>query len=52
METMATREGLALMIAPKRLCTDNAAMIASLAFYKYQAEQFAAMNLEPKATSD
>jgi len=52
MEAMTTREGLALMIAPKRLCTDNAAMIASLAFYKYQAEQFAAMNLEPKATSD
>ena len=52
MQAMADRNGLRLMIAPKRLCTDNAAMVASLAFYKYQAGLFAPMTLEPKATSD
>ena len=46
------KEHLALMIAPKKFCTDNAAMVASLAYYKYQAGQFADLGLEPKATSD
>lgn len=50
MQTMAAREGLKLMVAPKRLCTDNAAMVASLAWYKYREGQFASMTLEPKAT--
>lgn len=52
METMCQEEGLTLMIAPKKYCTDNAAMVASLAYYKYKAQQFADMTLEPKATSD
>ena len=56
----ALREGLAkmcvdtgrkLLVAPRKLCTDNAAMVASLAFYKYQAGDFADMSLEAKATS-
>lgn len=51
MQALATRGNLRLMIAPKRLCTDNAAMVASLAWYKYQAGQFASLSLEPKATS-
>ena len=52
MQTLAARENVRLMIAPKRLCTDNAAMVASLAFYKYKAGQFAPMTLEPKSTSE
>jgi N6-L-threonylcarbamoyladenine synthase len=52
MQALAARENVRLMIAPKRLCTDNAAMVASLAFYKYQAGLFAPMTLEPKSTSE
>jgi N6-L-threonylcarbamoyladenine synthase len=52
MEQMCQKEHLTLMIAPKRYCTDNAAMVASLAYYKYKAGQFADLTLEPKATSD
>ncbi|MCI0498632.1 MAG: tRNA (adenosine(37)-N6)-threonylcarbamoyltransferase complex transferase subunit TsaD [Planctomycetales bacterium] len=52
MEVMCKKERLTLLVAPKRFCTDNAAMVASLAYYKYKAGQFAEMTLEPKATSD
>lgn len=38
-----------LLIAPKSLCTDNAVMVASLAWHKYKAKQFADLTLEPKA---
>ncbi|MHC4537681.1 MAG: tRNA (adenosine(37)-N6)-threonylcarbamoyltransferase complex transferase subunit TsaD [Planctomycetota bacterium] len=40
-----------LLIAPKRYCTDNAVMVASLAYHKYKARQFADLTLEPKAHS-
>ncbi|MBN1806647.1 MAG: tRNA (adenosine(37)-N6)-threonylcarbamoyltransferase complex transferase subunit TsaD [Sedimentisphaerales bacterium] len=40
-----------LLIAPKRYCTDNAVMVASLAYYKYKARLFADLTLEPKAHS-
>jgi N6-L-threonylcarbamoyladenine synthase len=52
MEQMCKKEHLTLMIAPKKYCTDNAAMVASLAYYKYKAGMFADLKLEPKATSD
>jgi N6-L-threonylcarbamoyladenine synthase len=52
MDAMCRKEHLALLIAPKKLCTDNAVMVASLAYYKYKAGQFADLTLEPKATSD
>ena len=52
MEEMCNNNDLSLLIAPKKYCTDNAAMVASLAYYKYQAGQFADLTLEPKATSD
>lgn len=38
-----------LLVAPKPYCTDNAVMVASLAYYKYKAGQFADMTLEPQA---
>ena len=40
-----------LLVAPKQYCTDNAVMVASLAYYKYKAGLFAELSLEPKATS-
>ncbi|MCH7556944.1 MAG: tRNA (adenosine(37)-N6)-threonylcarbamoyltransferase complex transferase subunit TsaD [Planctomycetes bacterium] len=39
-----------LLIAPKQYCTDNAVMVASLAYYKFKAGLFAELTLEPKAT--
>ncbi|MBW8036191.1 MAG: tRNA (adenosine(37)-N6)-threonylcarbamoyltransferase complex transferase subunit TsaD [Planctomycetes bacterium] len=39
-----------LLIAPRHLCTDNAVMVASLAYHKYKAKQFADLALEPKAS--
>jgi N6-L-threonylcarbamoyladenine synthase len=39
-----------LLVAPKEYCTDNAVMVASLAYYKYKAGLFADLSLEPKAT--
>jgi len=40
-----------LLVAPKQYCTDNAVMVASLAYYKFKAGLFAGLTLEPKATS-
>jgi N6-L-threonylcarbamoyladenine synthase len=42
---------LNMLIAEKRYCTDNAVMVASLAYHKYKANLFADLTLEPKATS-
>lgn len=39
-----------LLVAPKQYCTDNAVMVASLAYYKYQAGSFAPLTLEPSST--
>ena len=39
-----------LLVAPKQYCTDNAVMVASLAYYKFRAGLFADLALEPKAT--
>jgi N6-L-threonylcarbamoyladenine synthase len=39
-----------LLVAPKRYCTDNAVMVASLAYYKYKAGLFADLTLEPMST--
>jgi len=40
-----------LQVAPKQYCTDNAVMVASLAYYKFKAGLFADLTLEPKASS-
>lgn len=39
-----------LLIASKPLCTDNAVMVASLAYHKFKANLFADLTLEPKAS--
>ena len=41
-----------LLIAPKKYCTDNAVMVASLAYHKFKAGIFADLKLEPKAHSE
>jgi N6-L-threonylcarbamoyladenine synthase len=38
-----------LLVAPKPYCTDNAVMVASLAYYKFKAKLFADLTLEAKA---
>jgi N6-L-threonylcarbamoyladenine synthase len=38
-----------LLAAPKKYCTDNAVMVASLAYHKYKAGLFADLTLEPDA---
>ncbi|MBN1796565.1 MAG: tRNA (adenosine(37)-N6)-threonylcarbamoyltransferase complex transferase subunit TsaD [Sedimentisphaerales bacterium] len=40
-----------LLIAEKRYCTDNAVMVASLAYHKYKAGLFADLSLEPLASA-
>ena len=52
LEKMAKSTGRTLLVAPKKYCTDNAVMIASLAYYKYKAGLFADMTLDAKAASD
>jgi len=39
-----------LLVAPKQYCTDNAVMVASLAYFKFKAGLFADLTLEPKAS--
>jgi N6-L-threonylcarbamoyladenine synthase len=50
-EAMCAKAKLRLLVAPRNLCTDNAVMVASLAWHKYKAGLFADMTLEPKATA-
>jgi len=40
-----------LLIAPKKYCTDNAVMVASLAFHKFEAGIFADLGLEARSSS-
>jgi len=46
----SSRSPRKLLAAPKKYCTDNAVMVASLAYYKFKAGLFADLTLEPKAT--
>jgi N6-L-threonylcarbamoyladenine synthase len=49
LEKMAIQTRRKLLVAPKKYCTDNAVMVASLAYHKYKAGLFADMSLEAKA---
>ena len=51
LERMCGEKRYRLLVAPKSLCTDNAVMIASLAWHKYKAGLFADLALEPKASA-
>ncbi|AQQ71067.1 t(6)A37 threonylcarbamoyladenosine biosynthesis protein [Limihaloglobus sulfuriphilus] len=51
MQAECDRRHLKLLIAPKKYCTDNAVMVASLAYEKYKEGLFADMTLEAKASS-
>jgi N6-L-threonylcarbamoyladenine synthase len=46
----STEPARKFLAAPKQYCTDNAVMVASLAYYKFRAGIFADLTLEPKAT--
>ena len=46
---MCEKEGLKLLVAPKKYCTDNAVMVASLAYHKFKAGMFADLELEANA---
>ena len=41
-----------LLVAPKRYCTDNAVMVASLAYHKFKAGLFADLTVEPQARGE
>lgn len=51
MQNICDARRLKLLVAPRKYCTDNAVMIASLAYHKYQAGIFADLSLEAKASS-
>jgi N6-L-threonylcarbamoyladenine synthase len=51
LQKMADKTRRALLIAPKQYCTDNAVMVASLAYHKFKAGIFADLTLEAKAGS-
>ena len=44
------KEGLEVMLPPLEYSTDNAAMIAAAAFYKFKKKQFSALDLKPVAS--
>ncbi|MBN1817529.1 MAG: tRNA (adenosine(37)-N6)-threonylcarbamoyltransferase complex transferase subunit TsaD [Sedimentisphaerales bacterium] len=51
LQNLCDTTGRTLCVAPRSLCTDNAVMVASLAYHKYKAGQFADLTLEPKASA-
>jgi N6-L-threonylcarbamoyladenine synthase len=51
MQEMCDKNKLSLLIADRPLCTDNAAMVASLAYYYYKDGRFSGLDLEPVATT-
>ncbi len=52
MQKACNDNGLTLLVAPKPLCTDNAVMVASLAYPLYQAGRFADLSLEPASSAE
>ncbi len=48
----STKPPKKLLVAPKQYCTDNAVMVASLAYHKFRAGLFADLTVEPKAHSE
>ncbi|NLH17032.1 MAG: tRNA (adenosine(37)-N6)-threonylcarbamoyltransferase complex transferase subunit TsaD [Phycisphaerae bacterium] len=52
MQKACNESGLILLVAPKPLCTDNAVMVASLAYPLFQAGRFADLSLEPASSAE
>ncbi len=52
MAKMCESEKFKLLVAPRPLCTDNGAMIASLGYYYYRAGRFSDLSLEPSASAE
>jgi len=52
LQQACSETGLILLVAPKSLCTDNAVMVASLAYPLFQAGRFADLSLEPASSSE
>lgn len=50
LEKMATDTKRELLVAPRKYCTDNGVMIASLGYHKFIADMFDDLTLEAKAT--
>ncbi len=51
MSDICQKRRLKLMVAARKYCTDNAVMIGSLAYHKYNASLFADLSLEAKSVS-
>ena len=51
LENMCQQTNRKLLVAPKPLCTDNAVMVASLAYHKFKADLFSDLALEPESSS-
>lgn len=51
LEKMCSDTKRKLLVAPRKYCTDNAVMIASLAYHKYQAGLFADLSLDASASA-
>ncbi|AQQ09238.1 t(6)A37 threonylcarbamoyladenosine biosynthesis protein [Sedimentisphaera cyanobacteriorum] len=51
MKQKCEKRGIRLLIAPMKYCTDNAVMIGSLAWHKYNAGLFAGLDLEASSSA-
>ncbi len=49
LQVACEKQGIQLIVAPKKYCTDNAAMVASLGYHKFIEGQFAELSLEPSS---
>lgn len=52
LQEMGVKHGWKIFVPSFEFCTDNAAMIAITAYYKYQAKQFANLDSHPSARAD
>jgi N6-L-threonylcarbamoyladenine synthase len=52
LEEMGKKHGWKTFIPKFEYCTDNAAMIAITAYYKYQANEFCELNVNPSARAE
>lgn len=52
LQEMGLKHGWKIFIPSFEYCTDNAAMIAITAYYKYQAQQFTSLDCHPSARAE